>query len=718
MMRKTLLILLLFMIMGGQLGVMTSLATQLPQPHIETLNLEQAISRRKSIRSWQPANITSQELATILWAANGYAQNAFERTTLSINETYPIILFVVNASATYRYIPLNHSLVHWNTKTKTELIDLGCWPYYGNDNVNRYASAVLILVWNTLREENPYFAHVDIGSITQNIYLAANAIGLGTVAQSGIDAEKIRDNLELTSDYLPLLTMPLGYPLEAYPVAGPNTLIVTGNLPFVTDTSVDLDSAIKNTMTSRSWNDTALTVQDVSNLMWAAYGYTNVTHYTYSGETFHRTVPSAHGTYPMILYTLNASGTYRYEVNSHNLQQITGTDHRSTVASAMNAVWAAEAPILVLIAFNATHPPEAQAEWPLAAYIETGLIAQEIQLMAAALDLSTALVGSPAYNGTAAASIRSALILSPNEIPLLIQPVGHPPTVALRLSTDQLSWTADQGVAQLQDSFATYNSGSGQGQYNVSLEGAIAALPGWNTSITPSAFTLDSGQVQDVDVTIHCPDTTGSFIGQLRVSAFDSEDGLIDEQVIAIQIHLHAPTMEVEYSEQGATAHIYNASAITPAAPAIIDTRIQTKSVLEIMELSSSCVITVQTLSTPPIDGASPPEGYVIIGNYLNITVTPSITANAILKMYYTLSELSDKAVHENDLRIYRWSGEWIATDSHQDISEHWISTSTTGFSYWVVMSSPSDDLSGQLWLIIPIIAVIAILIIVLIRRK
>jgi len=55
------------------------------------------------------------------------------------------------------------------------------------------------------------YAHIELGHSAQNVYLQAEALGLGTVAIGAFDDGKIRDIFDLAIDEDPLYLMPIGY---------------------------------------------------------------------------------------------------------------------------------------------------------------------------------------------------------------------------------------------------------------------------------------------------------------------------------------------------------------------------------------------------------------------------------------------------------------------------------------------------------------------------
>ena len=58
------------------------------------------------------------------------------------------------------------------------------------------------------------YAYIELGHSAQNVYLQAEAMGLGTVAVGAFDDDKVRELLNLPEEEEPLYIMPVGYAVE------------------------------------------------------------------------------------------------------------------------------------------------------------------------------------------------------------------------------------------------------------------------------------------------------------------------------------------------------------------------------------------------------------------------------------------------------------------------------------------------------------------------
>ena len=80
------------------------------------VSLEEALNRRRSIRSYSSEPVTLEELSQLLWAAQGITGKNGFRAAPSAGATYPLETYVIIGDVVglepgfYRYEPANHSL--------------------------------------------------------------------------------------------------------------------------------------------------------------------------------------------------------------------------------------------------------------------------------------------------------------------------------------------------------------------------------------------------------------------------------------------------------------------------------------------------------------------------------------------------------------------------------------------------------------------------------
>jgi len=355
----------------------------------------------------------------VLCAAYGHVND--HRSVPRIGYDYSLMMFPVNQTGSYRYIPQNNSVaVHDLTVNKETLR-----PH--DQNWPSDASFVLVVVWNQTRMSNPYFASAEAGCLVQNVYLAAASLNLGTCCVGAINSQGLRNDLKLASTSIPLLVMPLGYPADPYPNASPNYDLMIGNLPPVQYSQLSFEDALKNMQFAKRWSAENLSSQEASQLLWAAYGYTNVTYKT----SYHRTTPSAMGIYPLLIFVSHATGVYQYLPENHSVAKILHGDKRLDVANACaGQSWAASAPLIFLIVYNSSYNDGNTGDGGTLPHefmeVNAGAVIQQLVLEASACNLSANVIskGLEEWNGTGASELRTILDLSPQTIPLFVVPIG------------------------------------------------------------------------------------------------------------------------------------------------------------------------------------------------------------------------------------------------------------------------------------------------------
>jgi hypothetical protein len=377
------------------------------------LSNEQVASRRQSTRSYSSTITPRHQLLDVLRAAYGYT--AARRNTPKIGSGYSLVIYALNQTGSYRYIPESNSLVvHDLTANKQTNGIISSWV--------KSASDVLVIVWNETAMSNSYFAAAEAGCFAQNVYLAAASLDLGTCVVGQITSGTLRSHLNLASTMHPMYVMPVGDPTTSYTAATPKYSTMNGNLPQVQNSIRTFEESINNIAFAQEWSEEPLSTQIVSQLLWAAYGYSS---------TDHRTVPSAMDIYPLVIYVSNATGIYQYSPESHSVTQIVSGDERYNIANALSGqVWAADAPALFIIgcdtAYNGGSIGDGGSLDHMFIETDAGCVVQQLFLEAATWNLKAGIVSDAAeeWGGSDAQEVRSIMGLSTSIIPLYAVSVG------------------------------------------------------------------------------------------------------------------------------------------------------------------------------------------------------------------------------------------------------------------------------------------------------
>jgi len=182
---------------------------------------------------------------------------------------------------------------------------------------------------------------------------------------------------------------------------------------------ISLEETLLRVKSVRRYSNQALTLSQLSQLLWAAQGVKNA-----AGK---RTAPSAGATYPLEVYAVVgnvggvASGIYKYDPFSHKLRKIQDGDFSQDLSlAASDQRFIARAPLNMVIAAVYERTTGRYGQRGIR-YVdmEAGHAAQNVCLQAVALGLGTVVVG--AFEDS---EVTAVLKLPDNEKPLYIIPVG------------------------------------------------------------------------------------------------------------------------------------------------------------------------------------------------------------------------------------------------------------------------------------------------------
>ena len=177
--------------------------------------------------------------------------------------------------------------------------------------------------------------------------------------------------------------------------------------------NTDVIKAFEQRQTIRSYTDQALSLEDLSTILWAANGVNR--------QNGKRTAPSAHGVQYINIYVVSNNGNYYYDAINNRMVFKNDSKTKGEI-SGQNHV--RQATHIIILTADLDQVPGRMShranklKW---AYITAGTIAQNIYLMSAAKHIGTCLAGS--FNEE---NIHQILGLPDNEIPILIMPLGYP----------------------------------------------------------------------------------------------------------------------------------------------------------------------------------------------------------------------------------------------------------------------------------------------------
>lgn len=206
---------------SSRLGEEEPLEVKLPEPRPSgEMSVEEALAARRSVRSYQDEALSLTELAQLLWAAQGITAHWGGRTAPSAGATYPLEVYAVVGEVTgleagvFHYRPDGHLFVR---RTAGDLRGELASAALGQEWV-REAPVSLVIAARYERTTGRYgergvrYVHIEVGHAGQNIYLQAEALGLGTVIVGAFDDQDVKTLLGIEEE--PLAIMPVGRPAD------------------------------------------------------------------------------------------------------------------------------------------------------------------------------------------------------------------------------------------------------------------------------------------------------------------------------------------------------------------------------------------------------------------------------------------------------------------------------------------------------------------------
>ncbi len=184
---------------------------RLPAPQMEIGKpLMQALSARHSTR-FAPRPLERQELANLLWAADGVNRpESGGRTAPSARGWHEIDIYVARPEALYRDDPATHTLVpavSGDLRTLT-----GPQPFVAKAPLNLIYVADRTRQGSAAEADKERYNYANTGFIAQNVYLYCASQGLVTVVRASLDREALAGAMAPRPEQHIILAQTVGYP--------------------------------------------------------------------------------------------------------------------------------------------------------------------------------------------------------------------------------------------------------------------------------------------------------------------------------------------------------------------------------------------------------------------------------------------------------------------------------------------------------------------------
>jgi len=172
--------------------------------HMETLSLDQALKRRRSVRSFSARPVSKEQLAYLLWASTGIQRVEFGyefRTAPSAGALYPIETYLAVRNAEEVTPGIYHYSIRSHALEQLQIGDFSRNIAIAALGQRMFVEAAVTFIWTAIfqrskweyRERAYRYIYVDAGHIAQNLALAAVSIGLGSCQVGAIYDDEVNE---------------------------------------------------------------------------------------------------------------------------------------------------------------------------------------------------------------------------------------------------------------------------------------------------------------------------------------------------------------------------------------------------------------------------------------------------------------------------------------------------------------------------------------------
>jgi nitroreductase len=191
-------------------GNLLAQSIELPPPQkTGGMPLMEALARRSTSREFATNELSSRQLSSLLWAAFGINRPDGKRTAPSARNFQETDIYVLLRSGAYVYSAVSNKL---DLIVAGDIRALGGIQTFVKDT-----PVTLIFVADLAKsggnnEGSRNTANINVGYISQNVYLFCASEGLVTGARGGVDRKALGQKLNLRPDQLIVLAQSVGYP--------------------------------------------------------------------------------------------------------------------------------------------------------------------------------------------------------------------------------------------------------------------------------------------------------------------------------------------------------------------------------------------------------------------------------------------------------------------------------------------------------------------------
>ena len=217
----------LFFLLGTATAETDKNLIKLPTPSfMGNMSVEEAIYKRKTVRSFGKKPLTLSQVSQLLWVANGTipkdaVTGATSKVTPSAGGLYPLEVFLVVGkdgvkdvpAGVYQYIPRTNSMKllvegdKRNSVAKAALYQ----GFLALAPVNVIVGAVFGRTTYKYGGRGHQYVFMEAGSANQNVCLQAEALGLSVATVGAFEEKPLSKALKLPDSVRPIVIMGIGH---------------------------------------------------------------------------------------------------------------------------------------------------------------------------------------------------------------------------------------------------------------------------------------------------------------------------------------------------------------------------------------------------------------------------------------------------------------------------------------------------------------------------
>jgi len=197
-------------------------AIKLPAPYTTGgMALAAALQARRTVRQFASRSLEPAQISQLLWEADGVSDPRGLRTSPSAGATYPLDLYLVVGergvaelpAGVYHYLVAEHALALLTPGEDRAAVARACLHQTWMTE-----APVMVVITGEYRrctarygQRGVRYTHMEAGNVSQNLFLAAEALGLGAGIVGAFEDKPLAQVLKLPPAHEPLLVMPVGY---------------------------------------------------------------------------------------------------------------------------------------------------------------------------------------------------------------------------------------------------------------------------------------------------------------------------------------------------------------------------------------------------------------------------------------------------------------------------------------------------------------------------